>query len=185
MADRQRFFSRTCFYLWLAAVLGAICVLPYAMALTPGGLGNAAQRVGIPIPAIIAISTIQSAVILSVMTFAGLWAARKLGLGAPLVDALIYKEVLAHDVHQNGTRAIALGVAAAFLIIGLDLLVFGPILGYFDKESQLSVALWKGFLASFYGGISEEIQLRLFLLYFCLSANVGRAQPCANIGGSS
>jgi len=164
MTDRQRFFTRTGLFLWLAGVFGAICVLPYVMALTPAVFDAASEQLGIPTSAMIGISIIQSALILGFATFTGLWAARKLGLGAPLVDALIRKEVLPHSAPQIAVRAIVLGVAAALLIIVIELLVFSAVTESLEDEAQLNVAPWKGFLASFYGGIAEEIQLRLFML---------------------
>jgi len=166
MADQRRFFDRTGLCLWLAAVFGALCVFPYALALAPDSLDEAAQQLGVPIPAIIAISIIQSAFLLGLMTFAGLWAGRKLGLGAPLVDALFRKEAPAYNLRHIGAGAIVLGVFSAVLIAGLDTVVFGTALDSLQDEARLNIALWKGFLASFYGGIAEEIQLRLFLLSF-------------------
>ncbi len=164
MAEQQRFFTRTGLYLWLAGVFGAICVLPYAMTLTPAAIDDAVQQLGIPISAVIGISIIQSALLLGIATLTGLWAARKLGLGAPIIDALIRKEVLPHSSRQFAVRAIVLGAATALLIFVLDLLVFSAVAKSLENEAQLHVAAWKGFLASFYGGIAEEILLRLFML---------------------
>lgn len=166
MVDRQRFFTRTGLYVWLAAVFGAICILPYAMALAPGSIEKAAQQLGVSTTVAITISIVQSALVLGLMTFTGLWAASKLGLGAPLVEALSNKRDLPYSIRQNGARAIALGVASALLIVGLDLLVFSTVLESLESEAQPNIAVWKGFLASFYGGIAEEVQLRLFLLSF-------------------
>ncbi|HAV76511.1 MAG TPA: CPBP family intramembrane metalloprotease, partial [Anaerolineae bacterium] len=65
---------------------------------------------------------------------------------------------------------IILGVIASMLIIGLDVFVFQPALlnELGDKADALAQvanpAAWKGFLASFYGGIGEEIQLRLLVM---------------------
>jgi membrane protease YdiL (CAAX protease family) len=65
--------------------------------------------------------------------------------------------------------SIVLGVVAALVIIGLDL-VFQPLLLWElgDKADLLKPtaqpAVWKGLLASFYGGITEEILLRLFVM---------------------
>ena len=71
MTEHQRFFTRTGLYLWLAAVFGAICVLPYAVALAPGSIENAAQQLGVPTSIVFAISIIQSALLLGLMTYAG------------------------------------------------------------------------------------------------------------------
>ena len=59
------------------------------------------------------------------------------------------------------------------LVLGLEFFFFQPAmlkeLG--DAAAALNLqnsqpAAWKGFLASFYGGIAEEIQLRLFAMSF-------------------
>ena len=59
------------------------------------------------------------------------------------------------------------------MIIGLDLWVFQPALlkELGDLANALNLqnaqpAAWKGFLASFYGGIAEEILLRLLVMSF-------------------
>ena len=57
-----------------------------------------------------------------------------------------------------------LGVAAALIILILDWLVFSAVAESLENKAQLHVAPWKGLLASFYGGIAEEILLRLFML---------------------
>ena len=63
------------------------------------------------------------------------------------------------------------GIAVSILIIVLDQFIFGPgltaQLGSAADALKLQTAqpaAWQGLLASFYGGINEEILLRLFLL---------------------
>jgi hypothetical protein len=63
--------------------------------------------------------------------------------------------------------AIALGIAAAAGIILLDALVFhSAVVEALARAGRPlpHVARWKGALACFYGGVAEEIQLRLFLM---------------------
>lgn len=164
MTLRQEFFTRTGLALWIAAFVGAICLFPYALALAPETLDRAAQQLELPIPAIIAISLLQSAFTLGFATFVGLWAARKLGLGAPLVDAILQHEISPYSVRRVGSLAIALGATVGLLVIGLDLIAFHAVSDSLQGAAKLEIPPWKGFLASFYGGISEEILLRLFLL---------------------
>jgi membrane protease YdiL (CAAX protease family) len=64
-----------------------------------------------------------------------------------------------------------LGVIASLIVITLDAAVFVPALvAELGKASQvltqpnIQPPAWQGFLASFYGGIDEEIATRLFLL---------------------
>jgi len=165
MVNGQRFFSITGFYLWLGSVFGAVCLLPYIHALTPEKFNEAAQRLDLSVPIIIALSLLQSAVILGLVTFSGLWAARKLGLGAPLLDAAHQGGKLPYNVRRCSLNTIVLGVVIAFLIVGLDALfsyLTEP--NSLDRLTQQQTAPWKGFLASFNGGITEEIQMRLFVL---------------------
>jgi len=51
------------------------------------------------------------------------------------------------------------------LIIGIDYLfsLAGMTINV-AQASQLNPPAWQGFLASFYGGINEEIAMRLFLM---------------------
>ncbi|MEK7794579.1 MAG: CPBP family glutamic-type intramembrane protease [Candidatus Hydrogenedentota bacterium] len=168
LAMAQRFFSRTGFCLWIGATIGVICVLPFVNALFPEALQEAAKQNGLPAFALIAMSIGQSALLLGLMTFSGLWAARKLGLGAPVLDAWLGGDPLSYDVRRSALIAFTLGLASGFLLIALDFLVFLPLdpngLGQIVQTKQPSA--WVGFLASFSGGISEEVQLRLFFMSF-------------------
>jgi membrane protease YdiL (CAAX protease family) len=63
------------------------------------------------------------------------------------------------------------GVMSAVLVIFLDAKIFTPHLPQIAHPEAANPAAWKGFLASFYGGIVEEIFLRfgmMTLLVFCL-----------------
>jgi membrane protease YdiL (CAAX protease family) len=67
--------------------------------------------------------------------------------------------------------AVTAGVLAGIAVVVLEKGVFAPrLLAEFRrlglKEPHIVVPAWAGFLASFYGGISEEILLRLFVLSF-------------------
>jgi len=167
MMEKQRFFSLTGFYLWLGSVFGAVCLLPYVHALTPEKFDEAAEQFDLAIPMVIALSLIQSAVLLKFVTFSGLWAARKLGLGAPLLDAVLRGENPPYNLRLIARNAIVLGIAVALLIAVLDgMLTRLAEPNSFDSLFEQQPAPWKGFLASFYGGIAEEVQIRLFVLSF-------------------
>jgi membrane protease YdiL (CAAX protease family) len=58
--------------------------------------------------------------------------------------------------------SIGLGILTSILIIILSF-IFTPVSSVFQNAS-ISVPSWKAFLACFYGGIGEEILLRLFLM---------------------
>ena len=125
----------------------------------------------LPLPMIIVISMVQNAILFAIMIFLGLLLAGRVGLGAPIVEAATRGERVADRVRAILPLSIILGVIAGALIVGLDVLIFQPAM--LNELGETATALdlqtsqpaaWKGFLASFYGGIAEEIQLRLFLM---------------------
>jgi hypothetical protein len=105
----------------------------------------------------------QTAILLAAAVFAGLWAAQEIGLGVPIVDALLSGQRVAQRNLTRLVPAVALGLAVGLVITVLDRKVFPPLaagLGNVIPEP----AAWKGLLASFYGAIDEELLLRLGFL---------------------
>ncbi|MEP7133485.1 MAG: CPBP family glutamic-type intramembrane protease [Chloroflexota bacterium] len=165
----KKFNWKIFFVLWGAVVFGVIAIFPYSLALQSSTLQN--MVLPIPLPALIAIQIVQNAVMFGVLIAAGLFFANRIGLGTPILDAWLNGEAIAEKVRAIMPMSIIVGVIAAVLIIGLDAAIFQPAmlreLG--DSANVLNLqtaqpAAWKGFLASFYGGIAEEILLRLFLM---------------------
>lgn len=160
---------RVFFILWIAAILSTIALLPYVLELQSSALTS--LDLPIPLPALIALQIIQSAILFAIIIFAGMFFAGRVGLGTPILDSVARTEPVSDKVRAVLPLSIGLGVIAALLIIGLDLWAFQPALlkELGDSANALSLqnaqpAAWKGFLASFYGGIAEELLLRLFLM---------------------
>jgi membrane protease YdiL (CAAX protease family) len=157
------------FILWIASIFGVIAVIPYSLALQSGALQN--LELPLPLPTLIVIQVVQSALLFSVLTALGLLLANRIGLGLPILEAQLRGESVADKIHAILPVSIAIGVIAALLIVALELIIFQPALmrEFGDTVEALNLesarpAAWKGFLASFYGGIVEEILLRLFLM---------------------
>jgi hypothetical protein len=154
--------------LWLAGVFGVIAVIPYTMTLQSDMLQN--LELPIPLPALIAIQIIQGSILLAVLTALGLLLANRIGLGSPIIEAWLNKESITEKIKSILPISIILGLIAGVLIIVLDVYVFQPLLltelgeqaNAISQTAQPSA--WQGFLASFYGGIAEELQLRLFFM---------------------
>ncbi len=159
---------RVFFILWIASVLATIAVLPYVLELESGAL----EQLDLPISlsALITLQVIQSGLIFAVSVFLGLLLAKRIGLGTPILDSITQGESVFDKVRAILPISIGLGVFAALLIVGLDTYIFQPALiqEFGEKANVLNQAAqpaaWKGFLASFYGGIAEEILLRLFVM---------------------
>jgi membrane protease YdiL (CAAX protease family) len=157
------------FILWIAVIFGVIAVIPYSLELQ----GSALQELDLPIPlpALIAIQIVQNALIFGILIAAGLFFAGRIGLGAPILEARLKGESIGDRVRAILPLSIIAGVVASLLIIGLEVLIFQPALlkELGNNANMLNLqtsqpAAWKGFLASFYGGIVEEVLLRLFLM---------------------
>ena len=146
----------------LYGVLGAIAVLllfPYLLQTMP----QVFAKVPVSLPVIAAAQAAQGFVVLTLLSLAGLRMGHPVGLGSPWLRALRFGRP---RPAQAWIRAVLLGLAS-----GLAIVVLSPI---FDSHmptpmhplpagSAASVS-WSGFLASFYGGIAEEVELRLFLM---------------------
>ena len=87
---------------------------------------------------------------------------KRVGFKLPILENLLEgKEVITY-LKSILSISIGLGVLSGILIVLLSLL-FTPVSSIFENAST-SVPIWKAFLACFYGGIGEEILLRLFLM---------------------
>jgi hypothetical protein len=155
------------FILWVAAILATLAVLPYVFEMQ----SDLIALVPISLPALIAIQIIQSGILFAILIFIGLILMKRIGLSTPILDAATNDETYADKFSAILPISIALGVIASLFIVGLDAYIFQPALlrELGDKANALNLqtsqpAAWKGFLASFYGGITEELLLRLFVM---------------------
>lgn len=155
--------------LWIATILGTVAVLPYVLELQAELL----ESLDLPmsLPALIALQVMQGAILFGLLIAAGLFFASRVGLSAPILDAITRGESAADKLRAILLISVLVGVTAALIIIGLEFAVFQPALirelGESAREFSLQAeqpAAWKGFLASFYGGIVEEVLLRLFVM---------------------
>ena len=161
---------RVFFILWIASILSSIAILPYALELQGSALE--AVELPLPLPALIALQVVQGAILFAIVIFAGMFFASRVGLGTPILDSVTRGESVADEVRAILPVSIGLGVIAALLIIGTDILLqpallreLGDNANVLDSQN-IQPAAWKGFFASFYGGIAEEVLLRLLVMSF-------------------
>ncbi len=145
-----------------AALLSIICIMPYTLELSRDALKKAEARMHRPLWVLALLQSAQGFVLIAVATGLGLLIAHHLGLGAPLLEGLLAgKSVTAQAIIAP---ALILGIAPATALLLLEVTVFWPRLPQTMRTSFPIPALWKRFLACFYGGIAEELLCRLFLL---------------------
>ena len=151
--------------LHLALLFGALSAVavallfPYLLATMPQVLAKAK----IPLPALVLVQSLQALVLLGLLAFSGLRMGHAIGLGSPWLRTWRFGRP---RESQPWLRAAVFGVLVALAMLALapwfDASMPAPIHPLPTTTSnQLS---WAGFLASFYGGIGEELQLRLFLM---------------------
>ncbi len=150
--------------LYGAALIGIACVMPYTLELTAAAFQKAQERMRQPRWVLVLLQSAQSAVLLGVATGLGLLIAHQIGLGAPLVEGLLAGKQVTAQALAMIAPALLLGVATSSVLLLLEITVFWPRLPQAMRDTFPIPALWKRLLASFYGGIDEEILLRLFLL---------------------
>jgi len=141
-----------------AGLLGVIAVLPYTITLQ----GGVPTGLPIPFPLLLAISVAQNALILALAIGMGLFCARRVRLGAPILEGWLRGEKVGERGRAILIPSILLGLGVGLIILLLDVIVFAPYLP--SAFQEVEPPPWQGFLASFYGGMDEEILLRLFMV---------------------
>ena len=155
--------------LLVACIIGVVAILPYSLALQSATLAQV--KLPMPLPLLITAQVIQNTVMFAIVILIGLAAANRVGLGLPILDAKLNGESIGDKVKAMILPSIVIGVVASILVIAIDLYIFSPALKaeLGSKAQALNLrtaqpAAWKGLLASFYGGINEEVLLRLFVM---------------------
>jgi len=147
-----------------AGVLATVAVLPYSLTLT----GQDLTRVSLSIPLwlLLVLQISQNGVLIALLVGTGLWAARRVGLAAPALEGWLRGEAGAWGwLRPMVVPALAIGVIGSLLVIGLDAWAFMPGLPALAKAGTVyQPPAWQGLLASFYGGITEELLMRLGLM---------------------
>ena len=165
MESQNKFNWKVFLTLWLVSVVAALAVLPYALTLQRSALEKMTATV--PLGVILTVQFLQTVILFGVATSVGLLLAKRIGLGAPLLEGFFAGEKVSGRIRIFLLPAVLFGVVGGLAIFGLDKFVFMPAL----KTELMQVGAgaihttrWQGFLASFYGGIDEEILLRLFFM---------------------
>ncbi|HET9578997.1 MAG TPA: CPBP family intramembrane glutamic endopeptidase [Usitatibacter sp.] len=157
---RRHFRLALC--LGAAGAASTMLLLPYLLALMPGILSKA-QQAGIGLPLVIGVQLAQALVVLTLASWAGLRVGRPMGLDAPILRAWVYGTSPAPLERRTIALACAIGLAGGAAVVALDH-AFHPWMPAAKAALPVAPGQWKGFLAAFYGGIGEELQVRLFLM---------------------
>jgi membrane protease YdiL (CAAX protease family) len=145
-----------------AGLLGVVAVLPYAFELIvhlPAGAGTPE----IPMPLVIALALVQNGILLAIAIVIGMLLSERVGLRMPLVRAWAAKEKTPH-LRPIVVPGVLLGALAGALLVAIEAAFFARHLPP-AMSSAFTIPLWKRLLAGIvYGGLTEELLMRLFLL---------------------
>jgi membrane protease YdiL (CAAX protease family) len=155
--------------LWVAAIVCTLLVLPYAVEFLLSKLDL--SQTGLSLPVILLLQVVQAGILFAIAIFAGLFFAGRVGLGTPILDAALRGERVGDRLRALLPVSIVLGILSTLILLALEIWYFQPAMAKEAAETAAALnlhtgqpAAWKGLLASFYGGIGEEIFLRLFLM---------------------
>jgi hypothetical protein len=156
----QRHF-RLAVWLGVAGAVSTALVFPYLLELMPGISAGAAQA-GVGLPVLIGAQAAQAFVLFTFMSWVGLRVGQPMGLDAPILRSWVYGTRMRFDGRVL-VLACAIGIVGAMAIVFIDHSL-QPYMPPSKSGLPAGIERWKGLLASFYGGIGEELQLRLFLM---------------------
>ncbi|MEI7028119.1 CPBP family glutamic-type intramembrane protease [Paenibacillus sp. y28] len=152
----------------VAGAAGAAAILPYQFALSGQTLQGAAAQAGLPPGALIGLSVLQTAVQVLIASWLGLLMARSAGLDAPMLRSWMYRT----PAPAWSGRWLTIAIAGSFLLTLLlaltDKLLLQP---YLPPAVHVAAAaashqmpLWSRASTALYGGVVEEVLLRLFVM---------------------
>ncbi|HEY2103973.1 MAG TPA: CPBP family intramembrane glutamic endopeptidase [Chthoniobacterales bacterium] len=160
MNAKEKYPWRLFWVLFTAGLIGLAAAMPYTVALIGGILRRVALPV--PLPLLLGLQFLQGAVVLAIAVGLGLLLSRKIGLGAPALEAWLYQRAAVKP--RTFQISIISGAAIATLIVLLVYFVFLRLMPQLPVAMEAAIPLWKRFLACFYGGLYEELLMRFFIL---------------------
>lgn len=163
MARPFKSINGAVFVMLLAAgMLGVVAVLPFLFDLL-GSMAIDRTAPELPMPLVVALALLQNGILLGAAIAIGLVLSERIGLRTPLINDW------ARGAHSPHVKAVVLpgvlaGAAAGAVLVGVEALFFLRHLPV-GMQQTFDIPLWKRLLAGiFYGGITEELFMRLFLL---------------------
>lgn len=156
-----------------AGLVGFVSIIPLMMEWLPRLLGPEEEaklrELPFPLPVIFLLGLVQNTLILGAAIVCGLALGKKVGLGAPELEAWRAGGEGGGAIRPGlGRRLIAaatIGLITGLVLIAVDALVLLPRTGVDLANWMAGVPLWKRLLAGvFYGGIVEELLVRLFVV---------------------
>ena len=157
--------SKIFWVLFSGCLFGLAAVMPYVLAL----VGIITRSKPLPVsPAFLVVAQlIQGGLLFALAVFVGSRLVGKVGIEAPFLDYWLGRTT---SKPPKGAVSVPVWLGAGSAVVLVIILRFFvlPHIGPSPLDLDRSIALWKRFLACFYGGINEEIFMRWFVLSLLL-----------------
>ena len=151
--------ARLALFWTLLGALSTLAVFPYLMATLPSWFA----QLPMPLPVLVLAQLAQTGVLLLLGSWIGLRLGQPIGLDSPFARALVYRLKPPAVSRRAVSFSLLTSLAGGLIILALDRL-FQPFMPASSQTTGITVELWKRALASFYGGLTEELLVRLFLM---------------------
>jgi hypothetical protein len=138
-------------------VLAALGLIPYLLVFMPRALA----AIPLPIPALAALQAAQSALLCWLCSWLGLYLGVPYGLDAPWLRAWMYRQPRDPSWRSRWWLAIVIGMVTGALVV---LVMHAGSNDPLDEAAHGVDWAWRGLLASFYGGVVEEVLCRVLLV---------------------
>jgi membrane protease YdiL (CAAX protease family) len=165
LTERPRYPWKIFWLLLFASAVGVAALLPYLLAFFQKVL--ATNALPMPLPVLMAVQIMQSAILFAAFISLGLVLAPKAGIELPILQRWFYNRTAPLPNNFVRTPLIAGVVMAAILLLVFYTLFF-PRIPEWPVDVEAAMPIWKRLLSCLYGAINEEIVARLFVLSLLL-----------------
>lgn len=165
LETRPSFNWKLFLMVWAISIISWFLVLPFTIVM----IGDALSEMG-SLSSFVLSTLISNLVILGATALLGLFAARKIGLGLPLVAGWLNKNFHRGVLIRTLRIALLTGFLTGVLLILIDVVIFTPYLESAIGVSNANIlnpdldraSPWYGFMAAISAGVTEEVIFRLF-----------------------
>ena len=146
-------------FLVILSTIAAAAYVPYATTL----FGNIQITSGMSMNGFLIITFVQTLIILVLLSLVGLFFSNRGGISNPMLYALLYKKESSRPVGKTLLISGVIGLLTGAGLYSLDLLIT-PFTSYSLQEGAAIPGWLESLGVCVYGGIAEEIIMRLFIL---------------------
>ncbi|MGZ0049490.1 CPBP family glutamic-type intramembrane protease [Brevibacillus gelatini] len=150
--------------IWLVSVLCAACIIPVQSRTIRRQVQRQAAMYPAakvpPVSVLVALMMLQTCIFLALATAAGLWLLPSTGLRLWFVEHWSQKATLPFSLPAFWAVSVVSGIVAGGVVALVDRSFFQPQMTVKRREDPISNRFF-GLLSSFYGGVCEEVLMRL------------------------